>query len=266
MHHVLYRATTAPARSLEIIPATTHLFEEPDTLGWAAQSARNCFQRYLPEPSGWRQQNMTLAPQIAFRNMETAEELEEVVLKEAKKLELFFPRIVSCRVAIEAPRTRRESHRIRIDLGVPGEELVVEHNAEHNAEHGAKRYPEKPAANRVRREAEIAIRVAFRELRGRVQEYAQRIRPVIEDREGPLEGKVTKLLPDYGFIEADDHGVYFHRNSVVGGHFDQLRIGSRVRFAEEDGEKGPQASTVKMVRPARQRREAASTDVLRRSA
>jgi cold shock CspA family protein/ribosome-associated translation inhibitor RaiA len=201
---------------------------------------------------------MTLAPQIAFRNMEATPELEEVVLKEAKKLELFFPRIVSCRVAIEAPGTRRESHRIRIDLGLPGEELIVEHNAN--------RHPEKPPANRVSRDAAIAIRDAFRELRGRVQEYAERIRPVPDDREGSLEGKVTKLLPDYGFIEGDGHGIYFHRNSVVGGHFDRLRVGSRVRFTEEEGEKGPQASTVKMIRPARQRREAAGTDILRRSA
>lgn len=190
--------------------------------------------------------------------METVRELEEVVLKEASKLELFFPRIVSCRVAIEAPKTRRESHRVRIDLGVPGEELVVEHNAD--------RHPERPPANRTRRDAEVAIRDAFRELRRRVQDYAQRIRPLPLDREGSLEGKVTKLLPDYGFIESDSHGVYFHRNSVVGGHFDRLRIGSRVRFTEEEGEKGPQASTVKLVRPARQRREAAGTGVLRRSA
>lgn len=201
---------------------------------------------------------MTLAPKIAFRNMETALELEEVVLKEAKKLELFFPRIVSCRVAIEAPATRRESHRVRIDLGVPGEELVVEHNA--------KRYPEKSPASRTRREAEIAIRDAFRELRGRVQEYAERIRLVPDDREGAVEGKVTKLLADYGFIEADGHGVYFHRNSVAGAHFDRLRIGSRVRFTEEEGDKGPQASTVKLVRPSRQRREAAGTEVLPHSA
>jgi cold shock CspA family protein len=190
--------------------------------------------------------------------MEAVHELEEAVLKEASKLELFFPRIVSCRVAIEAPKTRRESHRIRIDLGVPGEELVVEHNAD--------RHPDRPPANRMRRDAEVAIRDAFRELRRRVQEYAQRIRPLPLDREGSLEGSVTKLLPDYGFIESDGHGVYFHRNSVVGGHFDRLRIGSRVRFAEEEGEKGPQASTVKLVRPARQRREAAGTGVLRRSA
>jgi cold shock CspA family protein len=199
---------------------------------------------------------MTLAPTIAFRNMETAPRLEEAVLKEAKKLELFFPRIVSCRVAIDAPARRgRVQHRIRVDLGVPGEELVVEHSAT--------RHPDQSEGKRLSHDLEIAIREAFHELRRRLQDYTQRMRPVTDEREGAVEGKVTKLLPDFGFLEADGYGVYFHRNSVVGGHFDRLRIGSRVRFTEEEGEKGPQASTVKLIRPTRQRREAAVTGVVR---
>lgn len=37
--------------------------------------------------------------------------------------------------------------------------------------------------------------------------------------------------------------IYFHANSALDG-FDQLTVGSRVRFAEERGDKEPQASTV----------------------
>ena len=49
----------------------------------------------------------------------------------------------------------------------------------------------------------------------------------------------------YGFIETrDGREVYFHRNSVVDGKFDALSAGVRVRFAEERGEKGPQATVV----------------------
>ena len=48
-----------------------------------------------------------------------------------------------------------------------------------------------------------------------------------------------------GFIEtADGHEVCFHRNSVLDDAFDRLTVGSEVRFVEELGEKGPQASTV----------------------
>lgn len=53
---------------------------------------------------------------------------------------------------------------------------------------------------------------------------------------------------DYGRIVAPGgRQVYFHRNSVVGADFDGLRIGTEVRFAEEMGERGPQASTVHVV-------------------
>jgi cold shock CspA family protein len=58
---------------------------------------------------------------------------------------------------------------------------------------------------------------------------------------------VKKLLPEdgYGFLEsADGREIYFHRNSVRELGFESLEIGARVRFAEEEGEKGPQASRV----------------------
>jgi cold shock CspA family protein len=53
---------------------------------------------------------------------------------------------------------------------------------------------------------------------------------------------------DYGRIETlDGRLVYFHRNSVVGADFAELKIGAEVRFHEEAGERGPQASTVHVV-------------------
>ena len=51
----------------------------------------------------------------------------------------------------------------------------------------------------------------------------------------------------FGFLEtADGREVYFHRNSVLDGGFDKLDAGQRVVFVEEEGEKGPQASTVRI--------------------
>jgi cold shock CspA family protein len=53
---------------------------------------------------------------------------------------------------------------------------------------------------------------------------------------------------DYGqLITPDQRLIYFHRNSVVNGDFDKLEIGAEVRFVEETGEEGPQASTVMIV-------------------
>ena len=51
----------------------------------------------------------------------------------------------------------------------------------------------------------------------------------------------------FGFLKTSDgREIYFHQNSVLNDGFPRLKIGTRVTFAEELGEKGPQASTVKL--------------------
>ena len=63
-------------------------------------------------------------------------------------------------------------------------------------------------------------------------------------------GTVSELDPlgEFGLIETSDgREIYFHRNSVLNGEFAKLSVGSRVTFAEEIGDKGPQASTVKLM-------------------
>jgi cold shock CspA family protein len=50
---------------------------------------------------------------------------------------------------------------------------------------------------------------------------------------------------EFGFLRTSDgREIYFHRNSVLDGGFDKLRPGTAVTFVEEQGEQGPQASTV----------------------
>lgn len=61
---------------------------------------------------------------------------------------------------------------------------------------------------------------------------------------------MSELVPEegYGFLETPDgHEIHFHRNSVLHPGFDRLEIGTEVRFAEELGEKGVQASTVAII-------------------
>ena len=47
-------------------------------------------------------------------------------------------------------------------------------------------------------------------------------------------------------LTLDGREVYFHKNSVLAPGFDHLEVGHEVHFAEEMGEKGPQASTVRL--------------------
>ena len=97
----------------------------------------------------------------------------------------------------------------------------------------------------------VAIRDAFDATQRRLADYAQRQRGDVKPREAPPVVRVTKLFPTegYGFITTlDGREIYFHKNSVLNDAFDRLEVGSEVQYVEEEGEKGPQASTVRLVR------------------
>ena len=124
---------------------------------------------------------MTLAPQITFRNMEPIPDLEASVLKEITGLERFFKGIMSCRITVEGPRGRRYGglFHVRIDLGVPNEELVVEHAPSlHGTLQDAKaiRKTKQAEPRREHRDARRAVHDAFREMRRRLQDYVRRVR------------------------------------------------------------------------------------------
>ncbi|EDY21731.1 hypothetical protein CfE428DRAFT_0976 [Chthoniobacter flavus Ellin428] len=60
--------------------------------------------------------------------MAPSEAVTERVQKETEKLGKYFDRITSCSVVIEAPQKHHhhgEPFHVRIELGVPGKELVV---------------------------------------------------------------------------------------------------------------------------------------------
>ncbi len=72
----------------------------------------------------------------------------------------------------------------------------------------------------------------------------------VKHHEGQPIGTVKSLdaFGEFGLLEAaDGHEIYFHRNSVLDDAFSSLAVGTHVTFVEEMGEKGPQASTVKLL-------------------
>jgi cold shock CspA family protein len=96
----------------------------------------------------------------------------------------------------------------------------------------------------------VAIKHAFDAAVRQVEDAMRDLRGQVKEHQPENHGRVTKFLAgeDYGFIETPDGGeVYFHRNSVLGGAFDRLSVGCDVRFVEEVGAKGSQASTVRLV-------------------
>ncbi len=177
--------------------------------------------------------------QITFRDMESSAAVEVNIREKAAKLEQYYDRIMSCRVMVEAPHGHHHQGRlyqVRIDLGVPDGELVVSH--EHHHKDGA------------HEDVYVAIRDAFDAMKRQLEDYARKRRGKVKQHAAPDGGHVVSLHPeeDYGKLETPDGRViYFHRNSVLKNAFDKLEIGSEVRYTEEAGEQGPQASSVTLV-------------------
>jgi cold shock CspA family protein len=101
----------------------------------------------------------------------------------------------------------------------------------------------------VHRYAAVAIREAFNAARRRLEDFAREERGTVKTHELPAHGEVVEIesADGYGFIQAGENRIYFHRASVLGEAFDEITVGTRVTFVEEQGEKGPQASTVRVL-------------------
>jgi ribosomal subunit interface protein len=185
---------------------------------------------------------MKLPVEITFRNMSASAALEENVREKVAKLEQFCDRIINCRVVVEgAHRHHYKGHlfHVRIELSVPGQELVVSRD---------------PSENQSHADVYVAVRDAFDAVRRQLERFQRTNRRgfqahVHADTEVP-EGRVAELVPaqDYGrILTRDGREIYFHRNSLLNGNFDKLEVGVAVRFKEEMGEEGPQASSVHLM-------------------
>lgn len=177
---------------------------------------------------------MQLPLQITARGFALTDSIEAAVREKADKLETFYDRIMGCRVIIEIPHRHHHKgclYNVRIDMTVPGGELVV------------RREPHV--------DLYVAIRDAFDAARRQLRDYASRQRGDIKSHEGVPHARIIRLFPEdgYGFLgNADGREVYFHRNSVVNDEFDRLAVGMEVRYVEEQGDEGPQASSLVVVR------------------
>ena len=145
---------------------------------------------------------------------------------------------MTCRVTVESPHSHHHQgqlYHVTVDLTVPGAELVASRSNDKNHAH---------------EDVYVAIRDAFDAAKRQLQQYKRKLKNKVKKHETPAHGQVTELAPDqdYGRIQTSDgRDIYFHRNSLVRGEYGELEVGSEVRFVEESGDEGPQASTVHIV-------------------
>jgi cold shock CspA family protein len=217
------------------------------------------FKKYRSKPM------MEIPLQITFRNMPPSLAIEDNIREKASKLESFYDRIMSCRVIVEAPHRHHrkgKAYEVRIDLTVPGGKLVVNRapkrlDAAKLRQQKVSEKEEKelieshePSKHTAHEDIYVAIRDAFNAAGRKLEDHARRRRGKVKVHEPAALARVSQLFPEegFGFLQTSDgREIYFHKHSVLEPGFGHLDVGTKVYFAEEQGERGPQASTVRWV-------------------
>ncbi len=204
---------------------------------------------------------MEIPLKITFRNMLPSKAIEANIEEKVAKLDSLYDGIMSCRVIVEAPHRHHhkgKAYQVRIDMTVPGDEIVINRTPK-RLEAAKSARPEElekelaeshePSKHGAHEDLYVAIRDAFNAAGRKLQDHARRRQGKVKIHEPAAQARVVRIFPieDYGFLETPDgREIYFHKNSVLQTSFDRLEVGTEVYFAEEVGEKGPQASTVRV--------------------
>ncbi len=181
---------------------------------------------------------MKLPLQITFRHMEPSAALEARIRKLAEQLERFSQHMTRCHVIVEPPSQHQQQGALfdfRVDITLPDEEIAI---------HRAR------PADHSHEDPYVALRDAFAAARRKLQDYERKRRRDVKTHVTQAHGRISELDTARGFgrIETDEGRiVYFHHNSVIGAKFKDLSTGIEVRFAEEPGDLGPQATTVHVI-------------------
>ena len=108
---------------------------------------------------------MQVPLQISFHGIDHSDAVEERIREKVAKLENYFDHMTSCRVVIESHHKnvsnahhKGEPFHIRIDVTVPGQELVVKRD---------------PKDAHVHEDIYVALRDAFQAMERQLKDYVQ---------------------------------------------------------------------------------------------
>jgi len=181
---------------------------------------------------------METPAQMDFKGIEPSESVRQAIASHIAGLEQRCGRLTACRVVLKGPGGHHRTgglYEVNIRLALPdGREVDVGRT---------------PTADERHADLDFAVNNAFKRARRRLQDKVRRMQGQVKVHDSLPVGTVIRTdAAGFGFLEsADGREVYFHQNSVLDGAFSRLGVGTRVTFAEEMGEKGPQASTVRLL-------------------
>jgi ribosome-associated translation inhibitor RaiA len=180
--------------------------------------------------------------QLSFKNIDGSDAMKAVVRERVDRLDRMYPSLIGCRVVIEAPHRSAQGSRpplgVSIEAEIPGKPMIVAKDAEQHRSAADQGTIVNRTFDVVERQLDDATRIAHGE---------------VKTHEAAGEsGSVTRVFPEqgYGFVEAKAAGnLYFTRNAVVDGRFDELTVGTIVHLtlATGEGPMGPQASSIRLL-------------------
>ena len=181
--------------------------------------------------------------EVVFQGMVANADVRDAIDRHLRQLEDRFGRVTAGRIVLRAPSDHHHTgglFDINIHFALPdGREVNVGHTRQDD-----ERYAD----------LNFALNHTFKRARRQLQDKVRRLEGKVKLHEGVPSGTVKELDPvgGFGFIETSDgREIYFHRNSVLNDEFPHLAVSARVTYVEEMGEKGPQASTVRLLKKHR---------------
>lgn len=181
---------------------------------------------------------MQIEPIISYRNIEPSPDVDETIRRRISVLERIDNRITGCEVTLDAPQKRKAQGRVmraHLNLHIPGPDFSVTRSV---------------AQGSARDDLLLAINRAFSGAEKQLKRQKKKMGAVEVKQHAPvLHGEITLIEPElgYGYLRADNgREVYFQRDSLTSDFWDSLEKGHRLRFREQQGEKGPFAVAVSL--------------------
>ncbi len=218
---------------------------------------------------------MKVPPEIILKNVKTTPEIDKLLNRGIAKLEQTCNYIINTHITIEREQGRHQTgnpYRILIDIRIPNRAAIVVSRSSKASKSKMEGLTVPPASlvtdiepeNSVNTRVELPKKLKVREeplqalIRRTFDSARRQLEKEVEKQRGEektsaqlqTQAVVEKIFRDegYGFLRSlDGQQVYFHQNSVLHDHWNNMTAGTIVRYVPELGEKGLQASTVEMV-------------------
>ncbi len=117
---------------------------------------------------------MRIPMEITFRHMEPSPALEARIREKGEKLDRFYEHVIGLKVMVEAPHEHKSQGKlfhVRIDITVPGSELVVSKGHHHQSQ--------------AHEDVYVALRDAFDVAKRRLEEYSRQQRGDVKAHSKP---------------------------------------------------------------------------------